>query len=84
MESARIGSRLRAIRRSQGLTLEELAAAAGMSVSTLSRLESGKRQANLELLVPLRFFHRVWCSRVRMAWARVVTWWGLQRTRSRT
>ena len=53
MESARIGSRLRAIRRSQGLTLEELAAAAGMSVSTLSRLESGKRQANLELLVPL-------------------------------
>lgn len=53
MESARIGSRLRAIRRSQGLTLEELAVSAGMSVSTLSRLESGKRQANLELLVPL-------------------------------
>lgn len=53
MESARIGSRLRAIRQSQGLTLEELAVPAGMSVSTLSRLESGKRQANLELLLPL-------------------------------
>src|SRR5690606_37311798 len=26
---------------------------AGMSVSTLSRLESGKRQASLELLIPL-------------------------------
>ena len=34
-------------------TLEELATRAGMSASTLSRLESGKRQASLELLVPL-------------------------------
>ncbi|MDF2920395.1 MAG: family transcriptional regulator [Microbacterium sp.] len=48
-----IGPRLRAARQERGLTLEELAERAGMSTSTLSRLESGKRQANLELLVPL-------------------------------
>lgn len=48
-----IGPRLRAARLKQGLTLEELATRAGMSSSSLSRLESGKRQANLELLLPL-------------------------------
>lgn len=48
-----VGARLRAVRQKQGLTLEELAASAGMSTSTLSRLESGKRQASLELLLPL-------------------------------
>lgn len=48
-----VGPRLRAARRARGRTLEELAGSAGMSVSTLSRLESGKRQASLELLVPL-------------------------------
>lgn len=52
-ELARVGVRLRAARQERGLTLEELASAAGMSVSTLSRLESGKRQASLELLLPL-------------------------------
>lgn len=50
---ARVGERLRAVRQAKGLTLEDVAATAGMSVSTLSRLESGKRQASLELLVPL-------------------------------
>ncbi|MBV8952218.1 MAG: helix-turn-helix domain-containing protein [Actinobacteria bacterium] len=48
-----IGPRLRAARRRRGLTLQELASRAQISPSTLSRLESGKRQANLELLVPL-------------------------------
>ena len=48
-----IGARLRVLRRGRGWTLEELAAKAEMSTSTLSRLESGKRQAGLELLVPL-------------------------------
>jgi transcriptional regulator with XRE-family HTH domain len=48
-----IGPRLRAARLKQELTLEELAARAGMSGSTLSRLESGKRQASLEILLPL-------------------------------
>jgi transcriptional regulator with XRE-family HTH domain len=48
-----VGPRLRAARRERGLTLDELAARADVSASTLSRLESGKRQANLELLLPL-------------------------------
>lgn len=48
-----VGPRLRAVRHSRGWTLEELAGRARMSVSTLSRLESGKRQASLELLLPL-------------------------------
>jgi transcriptional regulator with XRE-family HTH domain len=48
-----VGPRLRAARLKQGLTLAELATRAGLSASTLSRLESGKRQANLELLLPL-------------------------------
>nr|WP_243752133.1 XRE family transcriptional regulator [Leucobacter weissii] len=44
---------MRAARRSREWTLEDLASRAGMSASTLSRLESGKRQASLELLLPL-------------------------------
>jgi transcriptional regulator with XRE-family HTH domain len=50
---AQIGPRLRDARRSRGWTLDDLAERAGMSPSTLSRLESGKRQAALELLLPL-------------------------------
>ncbi|HYP74253.1 MAG TPA: XRE family transcriptional regulator [Microbacterium sp.] len=52
-ELDRIGPRLRAARRARGWSLDELARRAGMSMSTLSRLEAGKRQASLELLVPL-------------------------------
>ena len=52
-ELDRVGATLRAYRHSRGWTLEELAARAQMSPSTLSRLESGKRQASLDLLVPL-------------------------------
>ncbi|MGJ3507410.1 helix-turn-helix domain-containing protein [Enemella sp. A6] len=52
-ELEQVGPRLRAARKERGLTLAELAESAGMSASTLSRLESGKRQASLELLVPL-------------------------------
>lgn len=48
-----LGPRLRAARRARRMTLEELGERAGISASTLSRLESGKRQANLELLIPL-------------------------------
>lgn len=48
-----IGPRLRAARRERGWTLDDLAARAGMSASTLSRLESGKRHASLALLLPL-------------------------------
>lgn len=52
-ELKRLGPRLRAARQDRGWTLEELAGRVGMSASTLSRLESGKRQATLELLLPL-------------------------------
>lgn len=48
-----VGPRLRGFRNERGWTLDELAEKAGMSASTLSRLESGKRQASLELLLPL-------------------------------
>ncbi|MEU5216612.1 XRE family transcriptional regulator [Streptomyces sp. NPDC020807] len=54
-----IGPRLRDLRKARGLTLEALAAATGLSVSTLSRLESGKRRPTLDLLIPLARAHRV-------------------------
>ncbi|GAA4936236.1 helix-turn-helix transcriptional regulator [Streptomyces coeruleoprunus] len=54
-----IGPRLRTLRRGRGLTLEALAEETGISVSTLSRLESGKRRPTLDLLIPLARTHRV-------------------------
>ena len=48
-----VGTRLRDLRKRQGATLAEVAEATGISVSTLSRLESGTRKATLELLLPL-------------------------------
>ncbi|MFE7429958.1 helix-turn-helix domain-containing protein [Streptomyces sp. NPDC057545] len=48
-----VGPRLRALRRDRGITLAGLAATTGVSESTLSRLESGQRRPNLELLLPL-------------------------------
>jgi transcriptional regulator with XRE-family HTH domain len=56
---AAVGPRLRALRRQRGTTLAELSAATGISVSTLSRLESGDRRPNLELLLPLAKAHAV-------------------------
>lgn len=56
---AAIGPRLRSLRRDRGLTLAALSAVTGISVSGLSRLESGKRRPTLELLVPLARAHRV-------------------------
>ncbi|RVX41375.1 XRE family transcriptional regulator [Nonomuraea polychroma] len=52
-----LGPRLRRLRRHRGLTLAELAAETGISESTLSRLESGGRRPNLELLLPLARAH---------------------------
>lgn len=52
-ELDQMGPRLRAARQARGWTLDDLASRAGMSASTLSRLESGKRQASLELVLPL-------------------------------
>ncbi len=48
-----VGPRLRALRAERRLTLGEVSAASGVSVSTLSRLESGQRRPNLELLLPI-------------------------------
>ena len=54
-----VGPRLRALRRERGATLAQLSAATGISVSTLSRLESGRRRPTLELLLPLARAHQV-------------------------
>jgi transcriptional regulator with XRE-family HTH domain len=54
-----VGPRLRALRRERGITLAGLSASTGISVSTLSRLESGGRRATLELLLPLAREFRV-------------------------
>lgn len=56
---AAVGPRLRALRQQSETTLAELATATGISVSTLSRLESGQRRPNLELLLPLARAHGV-------------------------
>lgn len=56
---AEVGPRLRRIRKERGATLAGLAAATGISVSTLSRLESGHRKPSLELLLPIARAHQV-------------------------
>ncbi|WP_407548763.1 helix-turn-helix transcriptional regulator [Streptomyces sp. Pv4-95] len=48
-----VGPRLRALRRERGTTLAQLSETTGISLSTLSRLESGLRKPTLELLLPL-------------------------------
>jgi len=53
-----VGARLRALRARRGLTLAELAEQTGISVSTLSRLESGGRRPTLDLLVRLAGVYR--------------------------
>ncbi len=54
-----IGPRLRELRRSGDVTLAVLSERTGISVSTLSRLESGQRRPTLELLLPLARAYRV-------------------------
>ncbi len=56
---AAVGPRLRALRQQRGATLASLSSSTGISVSTLSRLESGERKATLELLLPLARAHGV-------------------------
>jgi len=56
---AAVGPRLRALRQERELTLPSLSKATGISVSTLSRLESGQRRLTLELLLPLARAYRV-------------------------
>ncbi len=54
-----VGPRLRTLRKERETTLAELSAATGISISTLSRLESGTRRPTLELLLPLAKAHGV-------------------------
>jgi transcriptional regulator with XRE-family HTH domain len=56
---ATVGPRLRALRRQRETTLTDLSTTTGISVSTLSRLESGARRPTLELLLPLARAHGV-------------------------
>ena len=58
-ELAGVGHRLRSLRQQRELTLAQLAEQTGISVSTLSRLESGGRKPTLELLLPLARSHGV-------------------------
>jgi transcriptional regulator with XRE-family HTH domain len=56
---AEVGARLKRMRRERGATLAALSETTGISVSTLSRLESGQRRPTLELLLPLAQAHQV-------------------------
>ncbi|WP_460062840.1 helix-turn-helix domain-containing protein [Streptomyces sp. YKOK-I1] len=56
---AEVGPRLRRIRKEREVTLAALSEATGISVSTLSRLESGLRKPSLELLLPIAQAHQV-------------------------
>jgi transcriptional regulator with XRE-family HTH domain len=54
-----VGPRLRALRQQRGVTLASVSALTGISVSTLSRLESGGRKPTLELLLALARAYQV-------------------------
>jgi len=54
-----VGPRLRDSRKGRRFTLAEVAERTGISVSTLSRLESGMRRPSLELLIPLAQLYRI-------------------------
>ncbi|MFF7725207.1 helix-turn-helix domain-containing protein [Streptomyces sp. NPDC008001] len=56
---AAVGPRLKRIRRQRQCTLAALSETTGISVSTLSRLESGQRKPSLELLLPIAHAHQV-------------------------
>ena len=58
-ELGQIAPRLRQARQKKDVTLEELSKSTGISKSTLSRLESGKRKPSLELLLPIAAAHQV-------------------------
>jgi transcriptional regulator with XRE-family HTH domain len=48
-----VRSRLRSLRASLGLSLDDVAAATHLSASTISRIETGKRTISLDVLLPL-------------------------------
>ncbi|MEU1616192.1 XRE family transcriptional regulator [Streptomyces sp. NPDC005722] len=56
---AEVGPRLKRLRTRRGVTLAALSQTTGISTSTLSRLETGRRRPSLELLLPIAQAHRV-------------------------
>jgi transcriptional regulator with XRE-family HTH domain len=48
-----VRARLRTLRQTLGLSLDEVAARANLSASTISRIETGKRTISLDVLLPL-------------------------------
>lgn len=56
---AAVGPTLRRIRQQRQVTLAALSEATAISVSTLSRLESGQRKPSLELLLPIAHAHQI-------------------------
>jgi transcriptional regulator with XRE-family HTH domain len=48
-----VRTRLRSLRTTQGLSLDELATRTNLSASTISRIETGKRAISLDVLLPL-------------------------------
>ncbi|MEV6342655.1 XRE family transcriptional regulator [Actinoplanes sp. NPDC051851] len=56
---AAVGPQLRLLRQQRDITLAQLSETTGISVSTLSRLESGTRRPTLELLLPLAKAYQV-------------------------
>src|SRR3954453_9512457 len=56
---ARVGPRLRGLRKKRGMTLLQLESSTGISKSTLSRLENSQRRPTLELLLALSHAYRV-------------------------
>ena len=48
-----VRARLRSLRHTLGLSLDELGARANLSASTISRVETGKRTISLDVLLPL-------------------------------
>ena len=48
-----VRTRLRSLRNTLGLSLDELAARTNLSASTISRVETGKRTISLDILLPL-------------------------------
>lgn len=48
-----VRTRLRGLRQTMGLSLDEVAARANLGASTISRVETGKRSISLDVLLPL-------------------------------
>lgn len=59
MSTPEIGAALRSARQARRMSLSDVATKAGMSVATLSRIETGKQNVDVSLLVSLAHILRV-------------------------